>query len=88
MILILLSIEECVFSGRFGATVLPSGLLHSHKIYLTVIREPTLYKILKFHNPNLISIFYRSDCLFKESNQVWGSIEIVVTNLFIMVKGC
>jgi hypothetical protein len=30
MILIPISIEECVFSRRFGDTALPSDLLHSH----------------------------------------------------------
>jgi hypothetical protein len=32
MILIPLSAEKCVFSSRFGATVILSDLLHSHYI--------------------------------------------------------
>jgi hypothetical protein len=91
MILIPLSTERCVFSCRLGATAFPSDLQHSHKsdLYLdssleTVIREPTLYKLLTFPNPNPISIFCRLGCLSKESIQVLGSFWIFVTNLFFL----
>jgi hypothetical protein len=52
-----------------------------------VIREPALYKLLTFHNTNLVSIFRRLGRLSKESVQVRGSIEIVVTNLFVYGEG-
>jgi hypothetical protein len=52
----------------------------------TVIREPTLYKLLTFHNPNLISIFCRLGRLSKESVQVRDSCGFFVTTLFFMVK--
>jgi hypothetical protein len=57
MILIPLSIEKCVFACRFGATALPSDFLRPLE---TVIREPALYKLLTFHNPNpnLMSYLY------------------------------
>jgi hypothetical protein len=48
-----------------------------------LIKEPALYKLLTFHNPNLISIFCR---LSKESIQVWGSVWFFVTNFFFIVK--
>jgi hypothetical protein len=53
----------------------------------TVIREPVLYKLLTFHNLNLISIFCCLDHLYKESVQVQVSFEIFVTNLFFTVNG-
>jgi hypothetical protein len=46
------------------------------------MREPTLYKLLIFHNLNLISIFHPLGCLSKESVQVRGSLRMFVTNLF------
>jgi hypothetical protein len=67
---------------------------HSHltsctptNIYLsssleTDIREPVLYRLLTFQNPNLISIFCRLSRLSKESIQVRGTISFFVTNLF------
>jgi hypothetical protein len=88
MILIPVSIEKCVFSYRFGATALPSDLLHSHykcNLYFdsslkTVTRGPTLYKLLRIHNPNLITIFCPLGHLTKESIQVKGCIAFFVTN--------
>jgi hypothetical protein len=53
-----------------------------------VIKEPALYKLLTFHNPNLISIFCRLGHLSKESVQVRGSIVFFITNLLFTVKGC
>jgi hypothetical protein len=53
-----------------------------------VIREHTLYKILTFHVPNLISTFHNLGRLSKESVQVGGSCKLFVTNLFFTVKGC
>jgi hypothetical protein len=50
----------------------------------SVIREPILYKLLTFHNPNLISIFR---CLGRLSNQVEGSIAFFATSSFFMLKG-
>jgi hypothetical protein len=37
MILIPLSMEKCVFSRMFGATALPSDLLHSHQIKIKLV---------------------------------------------------
>jgi hypothetical protein len=91
MILIPLRIQKCVFSRRFGATALPSDVLHSHTIlYLasslkTVIKEPTLFKLLTFHVPNLIPIFRHLGSLSKESAQVRGSLE--VASLFFYGEG-
>jgi hypothetical protein len=94
MILIPISIEKCVFSCRFGATALTSDLLHSTKsiLYLassfeTVIRESALYKLVTFHNPNLISIIHCLGRLSKESIQVRGFVWFFATNLFFTVKG-
>jgi hypothetical protein len=53
----------------------------------TVIREPTLYKFLTFHNPNLMSIFRRLGRLSKESVQVRGSFWKFVKKLLFKVKG-
>jgi hypothetical protein len=53
----------------------------------TVIREPTLYKLLTFHVPNPISIFRRLCRLSKESFQVRGSLEAFVTSLFFYGEG-
>jgi hypothetical protein len=47
-----------------------------------------LYKVLTFHNPNLISIFRHLGHLSKESVQVQGLYELFITCLFFMVKGC
>jgi hypothetical protein len=46
----------------------------------TVIREPALYKLLTFHNPNLISIFRSLGRLSKESVQVRGLCKLFVTS--------
>jgi hypothetical protein len=83
-----LSIEKCVFSHRFGATASPQNLIYLTSSLETVIREPALYKLLTFHNPNLISIFCCLDHLSKESFRVRGSCKLFVTNLFFTVKGC
>jgi hypothetical protein len=48
----------------------------------TVIREPTLYKLLTFHNPNLISIFHSLSRLSKESVQVRGLCKLFITVSF------
>jgi hypothetical protein len=87
MIFITLSVEKCVFSSRFRATALPSDFLHPAKsnLYLdssleAVIREPALYKLLTFHNPNLMSIFSCLGRLFKESVQVRGFMKFFLTN--------
>jgi hypothetical protein len=48
----------------------------------TVIREPDLYKLLTFHNPNLISIFRTLGRLSKESVQVRGLCNLFVTVFF------
>jgi hypothetical protein len=48
----------------------------------TVIKEPALYKLLTFNNPNLISIFRRLSCLSKESVQV-RRLYFVFRNKFI-----
>jgi hypothetical protein len=53
----------------------------------TVIRERALYKLLTFHNSNLISVFHRLGCLSRESVQVRGSFMTFVT-IFFTVKGC
>jgi hypothetical protein len=53
----------------------------------TVLKEPTIYKLLAFHFPNLISIFCHLGRLSKEFVQVQGSFEDSVTRLFFMVKG-
>jgi hypothetical protein len=53
----------------------------------TVIRELALYKLLKFQNPNLMSIFRRLGRLSKESVQVRGSVWLFVTNLFVYGGG-
>jgi hypothetical protein len=80
MILISLSIYKCEFSCRFGATALPSDLLHSHKPNLhlnscidTVTSEPALYKLLSFLVPNLVSIFWHFRRLSNESVQIHAS---------------
>jgi hypothetical protein len=95
MILILLSIEN-VYSPA-GPVLLPSHPTSctptKSNLYLdssleTVIREPALYKLLTFHNPNLIFIFCHLGHLSKEFVQVWSCFEIFRTNLFFMVKGC
>jgi hypothetical protein len=48
----------------------------------TVLSEPALYRLLTFHVPNLISIFFRSGRLSKESVQVRGFVNVFVTSLF------
>jgi hypothetical protein len=48
----------------------------------TVIREPALYKLLTFHNPNLISIFRRLGHLSKEYVQVQVSFTILLKLIF------
>jgi hypothetical protein len=53
-----------------------------------VIREPALYKLLTFHNPNLMSICSRLGRLSKGSVQVRGFVKFFVTNSFFTVKGC
>jgi hypothetical protein len=40
----------------------------------TVIREPALYRLHTFHNPNFVSVFRRLGHLSKESIQVRGSV--------------
>jgi hypothetical protein len=47
--------------------------LHLASSLETVIREPTLYKLLTFHSLNLISVFRLLGHLSKESVQVQGS---------------
>jgi hypothetical protein len=48
-----------------------------------VIREPAPYKLLIFHNPNLMSLFHRLGHLSRESIQVQGTFMTSVTNLFV-----
>jgi hypothetical protein len=80
MILIPLSVEKCVFSCRFSATALhltsctpTKSNLHFNSFLKTVIRGHTLYKLLTFHNSNLIRI--PSLGLFIQRNvQVRGSV--------------
>jgi hypothetical protein len=89
MVLIPLSAEN-VYSPA-GKVPLPSYLTScaptKSNLYLdssleTVIWEPTLYKLLIFHVPNLLSIFLRLGCS-KESVQVRGSRNIFVTRCFL-----
>jgi hypothetical protein len=95
MIFIPLSVEKCVFSSRFGApsshltscTPAKSNLYHDRSLE-TVIRESALYKLLTFHNTNLMSIFSRLGCLSKESDQVRDFMKFFVTISFFTVKGC
>jgi hypothetical protein len=54
----------------------------------TVIREPTLYKLLMFHIPHLMSIFRHLGHLSKESIQVRGSLWFLITSLFLTVRSC
>jgi hypothetical protein len=91
-----LSIKKNVYSPA-GLVPAPSHLTSctptKSKFYLdisfgTVIREPALYRLLRVHNLNLISIFHHFSPLSKEYLQVQGSFRIFVTNLFFMVKGC
>jgi hypothetical protein len=49
--------------------------------------SPTLYKLLTFHNPNLISIFRPLGHLSKQSIQVQGCIAFFATNSFFYVEG-
>jgi hypothetical protein len=92
MILISLSAEICVFSCSVPpSSHLTSCTLTKSNLYLvssleTVIKEPALYKLLTFHNPNLISILRSLGRLCKESVQARGSFRIFVTNLLFMVK--
>jgi hypothetical protein len=74
MILIPLSIEKCIFACWFGATSVTSDLLYSTRLnfFVTVMREPALYRLLTFHVPNLMSIFFSLGRLSKESVQVRG----------------
>jgi hypothetical protein len=60
--------------------------VHLDSSFKTVIREPTLCKLLLFHMPNLISIFCSLGHLLKKSVQVflWS----FVTGLFFKVSGC
>jgi hypothetical protein len=94
MVLIPLSVEKCVLPCWYGA--MPSHLTSctptKYNLYLdssleTVIREPTLYKLLIFHVPNIMSIFLRLG-RSKESVQVLGSRNIFVTCLYFTVRGC
>jgi hypothetical protein len=49
----------------------------------TVYREPTLYKLLTFQVPNLISVFHSLARLSKESVQVRGSLGVFATIFFL-----
>jgi hypothetical protein len=58
-----------------------------HSSLKTVIRKPALYKLLTFHNPNLMSVFNRLSCSCRESVEVRGSLMTFVTNLIFYGKG-
>jgi hypothetical protein len=49
----------------------------------TAMSEPALYRLLTFHVPNLISIFFSFGRLSKESVQVRGPLWHFVTSLFV-----
>jgi hypothetical protein len=51
----------------------------------TVFRDPTLYKLLTFNVPNLISVFYSWSRLYKESVQVRGYLEVLITSYFLIL---
>jgi hypothetical protein len=59
-----------------------SDLLYLASSLETVIMEPALYKLLTFHDPNLVSIFCCLGNLSNESVQVRGFLEIVITIFF------
>jgi hypothetical protein len=61
--------------------------LHLDSSLETVIREPALYKLLTFHNPNLMSVFHHLGRFPRESAQVRGSLMTFITNLFFYGKG-
>jgi hypothetical protein len=56
--------------------------------YIFVIRQPTIYILLTFHNPNLISIFRRLGHLSKESIQLRGTVWFFCNKFIFKVKGC
>jgi hypothetical protein len=66
---------------------LPLNLTYIWLVPSTVIRQPALYNLLTFHNPNLMSISCSLGHLSKESVRVQGSCKLFITNLFFMVKG-
>jgi hypothetical protein len=95
MILFSLSIKKCVFSAgsvppssHLTFCALTKSNLYFDCFFEIIITEPTLWKLLTFHNPNLISIFRHLGRLSNESAQVWGFISFFVTNLFFTVKVC
>jgi hypothetical protein len=65
---------------------LPLNLTYLASSLETVFSEPSLYKLLTFHVPKLISIFHSLGHLSKESIQVRGSVIIFVTSLFLRLR--
>jgi hypothetical protein len=53
----------------------------------TVLSEPTLYRLLAFHIPNLVSIFLSLGHLSKESIQVCDSLWHFITSSFFLWWG-
>jgi hypothetical protein len=52
-----------------------------------VIRKPALFKLLTFHNPNLMSVFHRLGRFSRESVQVRSSLMTFVRNYFFYGEG-
>jgi hypothetical protein len=73
---------------------LPSYLSKTHFNFskllppLSSVNLPYIDRLLTFHVPNLISIFFRLGRLSKESFQVRGFVNVFVTRLFFTVRSC